>query len=238
MRLCDAVNQFIDREKPWDLAKDASKRAHLHDVVSDSINAFRIMTYCLAPILPRTAERVADLLDLPRPLRWEDIDIAIERIKPYQHLLTRIDPKQVTALVDANKESLQPVPPSSLARHAEQQQTEQPAAASHISIEDFAKLDLRVARIARAEHVEGADKLLRLTLDVGTLGTRTVFAGIKAAYAPEQLEGRLTVMVANLAPRKMKFGLSEGMILAASDDSGGPFLLAVDDGARPGMKAK
>jgi methionyl-tRNA synthetase len=114
-----------------------------------------------------------------------------------------------------------------------------PAAdAAHISIDDFSKIDLRIARIANAEHVEGADKLLRLTLDVGTLGTKQVFAGIKSAYAPETLVGRLTVMVANLAPRKMKFGMSEGMVLAASDERGGPFLLSPDNGAQPGMKVK
>ena len=231
MRVCDAVNQRIDRDKPWELAKDPSQRAKLHDVVSDAINAFRILTYYLAPILPTTAAKVAEMLDVPQPLKWTDLDLAIAGAAPYKHLMTRIDPKQVTALVDANKESLQPS--ASPARAAEQ-----PSQAATITIEDFARLDLRVARIASAEHVEGADKLLKLTLDVGALGTRTVFAGIKAAYAPDKLEGRLTVMVANLAPRRMKFGLSEGMILAASDDSGGPFLLAVDDGAKPGMKAK
>jgi len=239
MRLCDLVNRRVDSEKPWELVKDPSKRTHLHDFVSDCINAFRVLTYCLAPILPTTAERVAELLDLPQPLQWTDIDIAIEQVQPYKHLLTRIDPKQVTALVEANKESLQPVPPASPARHGEQQQhAEKPTASTHITIEDFAKLDLRVARIVAADHVEGADKLLKLTLDVGALGTRTVFAGIKAAYDPATLAGRLTVVVANLAPRKMKFGLSEGMILAASDETGGPFLLAVDEGAQPGMKAK
>ena len=232
MRLCDEVNQYIDRHKPWELARDPSQRARLHDIVSDCINAFRILTYCLAPVLPRTAENVAELLGMPRPLRWDHIDIAIERVKPYKHLLTRIDPKQVTALIEANKESLQQPAPAAAAP------AEKPAAAAQITIDDFAKLDLRVARIAEASHVEGADKLLKLTLDVGPLGTRTVFAGIKSAYAPEDLVGRLTVMVANLAPRKMKFGVSEGMILAASDESGGPFLLAVDEGAKPGMKAK
>ncbi len=238
MRVCDLVNQRIDRDKPWELAKDPGKRPPLHDVLSDSINAFRIVTYFLAPILPNTAQNVAELLGLPTPLQWSDIDVAIERVLPYKHLLTRIDPKQVTALVDANKESLQPTPPSP-ARHGEQQQdTEKSAASAHIGIDDFAKLDLRVARIVAADHVEGADKLLKLTLDVGALGTRTVFAGIKAAYDPEKLKGRLTIVVANLAPRKMKFGVSEGMILAASDESGGPFLLAVDEGATPGMKAK
>ena len=132
---------------------------------------------------------------------------------------------------------------SAPARHAEAQtHTAQPAPAAPttetISIDDFAKIDLRIARIANAEHVEGADKLLRLTLDVGDLGTRQVFAGIKSAYAPETLVGRLTVMVANLAPRKMKFGMSEGMVLAASDERGGPFLLSPDSGAQPGMKVK
>jgi methionyl-tRNA synthetase len=241
MRLCDDVNQYIDRNKPWELARDPSQRASLHDIVSDCINAFRILTYCLAPVLPKTAANVADLLGLPQPLRWADIDIAIDRVKPYKHLLTRIDPKQVTALVEANKESLQPVP--SPARHGEQQQSaEKPAAEPHVNIEDFAKLDLRVARIAKAEHVEGADKLLKLTLDVGSLGTRTVFAGIKSAYDPEQLNGRLTVMVANLAPRKMKFGLSEGMVLAAShtDDKAHPgvFVLEPWQGAEPGMRVR
>jgi methionyl-tRNA synthetase len=156
--------------------------------------------------------------------------------------MTRIDPATITAMVDANKQNLEPTPAPAPVRHAEAQvHAAQPAAApvgETISIDDFAKIDLRIARIANAEHVEGADKLLRLTLDLGELGTRQVFAGIKSAYAPETLVGRLTVMVANLAPRKMKFGMSEGMVLAASGDTPGLFILSPDSGAQPGMKVK
>jgi methionyl-tRNA synthetase len=149
--------------------------------------------------------------------------------------MTRIDPKQVQALVVANLESLPPMPHSPQ-RHAEAQVHHTPIAET-IGIEEFARVDLRIARIVNAEHVEGAEKLLKLTLDIGS-GTRTVFAGIKSAYDPAQLKGRLTVMVANLAPRKMKFGLSEGMVLAASGEAPGIFLLSPDDGAQPGMKVK
>ena len=160
--------------------------------------------------------------------------------------MTRVDPKQIEALVAANKESLKPAAPAphSQQRHAQHQENIVEAATSSaipsatISIDDFTKIDLRIARIANAEHVEGADKLLRLTLDLGELGTRQVFAGIKSAYAPEALVGRLTVMVANLAPRKMKFGMSEGMVLAASGDAPGLFILSPDSGAQPGLKVK
>jgi len=240
MEIADRVNQEYDRQQPWSLAKDPARRDELQNWCSRALHGFKLVTVLLAPVLPMTASKVArELFGLNRDFVWSDASVLPDSILPYQHLMTRIDPKQVTALVDANKESLQPTPQPSPARHAEQQQhAEKPAASAHITIDDFTKVDLRVARIVDAAHVEGADKLLKLTLDVGPIGTRTVFAGIKAAYDPDKLKGRLTVMVANLAPRKMKFGLSEGMILAASDDSGGPFLLAVDDGAKPGMKAK
>ena len=147
----------------------------------------------------------------------------------------------IDAMIDANKQNLEPTPAPAPVRHAEAQtHAAQPSApvAETIGIDDFAKIDLRIARIAEAAHVEGADKLLRLTLDLGPLGTRQVFAGIKSAYAPEALVGRLTVMVANLAPRKMKFGMSEGMVLAASGDAPGLFILSPDSGAEPGMKVK
>jgi len=239
MELADAANQYVDANKPWELAKSPDDTARLHAVCSAAIGFFRLLTLYLKPVLPRLAEQVEGFLHIA-PLTWTDAAADLPAghvIGDYKHLMTRIDPKQVTALVDANKESLQPAP--SPARHAEQQQhAEKPAASAHIAIDDFLKLDLRVARIVDADHVQGADKLLRLDLDVGALGPRTVFAGIKSRYDPAQLKGRLTIVVANLAPRKMKFGTSEGMILAASDDSGGPFLLAVDDGAQPGMKAK
>jgi methionyl-tRNA synthetase len=175
------------------------------------------------------------------------------RIKRYEHLMTRVDPKRITALIEANKESLQPAAPQrSPTKKAEQPvNTQSPSpqpspargegevgGAPQINIDDFAKIDLRVARITMAEHVEGADKLLKLTLDVGALGPRQVFAGIKSAYDPATLVGKLTVIVANLAPRKMKFGVSEGMVLAASGEAPGVFLLSPDLGAQPGMRVK
>jgi methionyl-tRNA synthetase len=239
MALADLANRYVDVNRPWEIAKSPERSEELHSVCSTALALFRDLTLYLKPVLPQLAAAVERMLQI-EPLAWAHAWQHLpagHAIRPYQHLMTRIEPKQVTALVDANKESLQPTP-SSAPQGEQQKNAEKPAAEAHIDIEDFAKLDLRVARIAKAEHVEGADKLLKLTLDVGNLGTRTVFAGIKAAYDPAQLDGRLTVMVANLTPRKMKFGVSEGMILAASDDSGGPFLLAVDEGARPGMKAK
>ena len=172
-------------------------------------------------------------------LTWDGLhSLALENIQPYQHLMTRLDPKNIEAMVDANTHNLEPATAPAPVRHAEAQVHAAPPVAETISIDDFNKIDLRIARITSAEHVEGADKLLRLTLDLGALGTRQVFAGIKSAYAPETLVGRLTVMVANLAPRKMKFGLSEGMVLAASGDTPGLFILAPDVGAEPGMKVK
>jgi len=174
------------------------------------------------------------------PLQWEDLGNTLpqgHRINAYEHLMTRIDPKQIDAMIEANKPTLIPATDShSPTRHAEAQQHATAPIADTISIDDFSKIDLRVARIVNAEQVEGADKLLKLTLDIGT-EQRTVFAGIKSAYDPEKLKGRLTVMVANLAPRKMKFGLSEGMVLAAGDGSG-LYLLGPDEGAQPGMRIK
>lgn len=166
------------------------------------------------------------------------------KINNYKHLMTRLDPKLIEAMVAANQESLKPMTePHSQQRHAEAQQhtpsSPLPAGVGDfISIDDFMKVDLRVAKIVNAEHVEGAEKLLKLTLDIGEAKPRTVFAGIKSAYDPEKLKGRMTVMVANLAPRKMKFGLSEGMVLAASGESPGLFILGPDDGAQPGMRVK
>ncbi|MBS1218034.1 MAG: methionyl-tRNA synthetase [Proteobacteria bacterium] len=254
MRHTDRINELFDSAKPWELAKRMTDRGsresregkELHSVCSDCISAFKIMTYALAPILPITSERIAKLIDLPLPLKWANIDRHCTKILPYQHLMTRVDPKQIEALVAANKESLKPAAPAphSQQRHAQHQENIVEAATSSaipsatISIDDFTKIDLRIARIANAEQVEGADKLLKLTLDVGPLGTKQVFAGIKAAYDPEQLKGRLTVMVANLAPRKMKFGMSEGMVLAASGEAPGLYLLAPDSGAQPGMRIK
>jgi methionyl-tRNA synthetase len=243
MALADRANQFVNEEKPWELAKKEGGEQALRRVCSEAINLFRLLTLYLKPVLPQLAANVERFLNIG-PLAWADAASLIpdeHHINEYAHLMTRIDPKQIDALVEANKESLAPTPaplPHSQQRHAEHQQhAEEKTAVSHISIDDFGKVDLRIARIANAEHVEGAEKLIKLTLDLGT-ETRTVFAGIKAAYDPATLKGRLTVMVANLAPRKMKFGLSEGMVLAASGEGPGIFLLSPDSGAQPGMRVK
>ncbi|MGB7597403.1 MAG: methionine--tRNA ligase subunit beta, partial [Gallionella sp.] len=258
MSLADLANSFTDQFKPWDLAKDESKSELLHAVCSNLLEVFRLLTIYLKPILPKLASDVESFLNLDKPLSWGDIHHSLtgeHQINDYKHLMTRLDPKLVEAMVGANKESLSPSPSPasgggepahSQQRHAAHQQQEakkavtaaENDAGAFISIDDFMKVDLRVAKIVNAEHVEGAEKLLKLTLDIGEENPRTVFAGIKSVYNPEKLKGRMTVMVANLAPRKMKFGLSEGMVLAASGEAPGLFILSPDDGAQPGMRIK
>ncbi len=234
MRIADRVNERFDQAKPWELAKDPARRDELHDVCTDALLAFRALTYYLAPVLPDVAKRVATMFGLPSSLAWSDIERTAESIRPYEHLITRVDPNRMDALLEGPKATLTP----SLSPAGGRAEKESAASAAQISIDDFAKIDLRIARIANAEAVEGADKLVKLTLDIGEARTRTVFAGIKSAYKPQDLVGRLTPMVANLAPRKMKFGLSEGMVLAASGDGPGIYLLAPDTGAKPGMRVK
>jgi methionyl-tRNA synthetase len=225
MAVADRINQDFDGRQPWILAKDPAKRAELQDICSRTLYGFKLLSVLLAPVLPAVSERVArDLFGLDRPFRWSDALLPPARVNPYQHLMTRVDPKQLDALFEADAPAAAALPAAAPA-----------TAEATISIDEFKRLDLRVARIVSAEHVAGSDKLLKLTLDIGT-GTRTVFAGIKSAYDPATLAGRLTIMVANLAPRKMKFGVSEGMVLAASDESGGPHLLSPDSGATPGMR--
>ncbi|MBP6188537.1 MAG: methionine--tRNA ligase [Azonexus sp.] len=247
MALTDAANQYVDSVKPWELAKQEGKELELHAACTNALNLFRLLTVLLKPILPVVVGKVEKFLNIA-PLTWTDTGSLLAAghgINTYEHLMTRVDAKLIEKLVEANKESLAPTQEQqSQQRHAEHQQNEVKAESPwepFCNIDDFMKIDLRIARIANAEHVEGADKLVRLTLDVGNNETRNVFAGIKAAYDPAQLVGRLTVMVANLAPRKMKFGLSEGMVLAASDTEGktpGIFLLSPDSGAQPGMRVK
>ncbi|MFO7304986.1 MAG: methionine--tRNA ligase [Gammaproteobacteria bacterium] len=231
MDLADEMNAAIDREKPWEIAKDATQTERLHRVCSDCIHAFRRLTLYLAPILPRTAEKAASFLGLSLPLRWSQLDEdAAGTIQPYTHLIQRVDPTLLDKLFESAPAAQTNAAASSSAA----------ASASHrgeITIDDFNKLDLRIAKILKAETVEGADKLLKLTLDIGD-AQRTVFAGIRAAYSPEQLTGRLTVVVANLKPRKMRFGVSEGMVLAAGPGGKDIFLLSPDAGATPGMKVK
>ncbi len=247
MSLADRINGEIAVAEPWKLAKDEARRAPLHDICSRALHGFYVLSILLRPVLPALTGRVArELFGMARDFEWRDLATTPSTIQPYQHLMTRIEQRQVDALIAANRESLAPAPEQqSQQRHAEHQQhTEnkvQAEATPHITIDDFAKVDLRIARIVDAGHVEGAEKLIRLSLDIGEQQPRQVFAGIKSAYDPAALVGRLTVMVANLAPRKMKFGLSEGMVLAASDTddkNSGLFLLSPDSGATPGMKVK
>lgn len=248
MAFADRINQYIAEQKPWDLAKQEGQEAALHRVCSTAIRLFRDLTVFLKPVLPSLAAQVERFLQV-EALQWQDLQTPLADghvIAAYDHLITRIDPKHVEAMVEANKESLQPTAnvqasaqPAAAAKVANTQVTgDKQEADNYISIDDFSKVDLRIARIVNAEHVEGAEKLLRLSLDIGEDQPRQVFAGIKSAYDPESLKGRLTVMVANLAPRKMKFGLSEGMVLAASDERGGPYILSPDSGAQPGMRVK
>jgi methionyl-tRNA synthetase len=265
MRLVDEINAWIDAVKPWELARNPANDARLHEACSQMINVFRLLTVLVKPVLPKLASDVEAFLNT-ETLHWRTLDSLLaagHQIQPYKHLMTRVEGKQIQALVDANRDTLQPSAPPAATQSAntaarvkqptqdkeksvdlnaqmpvEGEQQRAAADAAQIKIDDFSKVDLRIARIANAEHVEGADKLLKLTLDVGALGTKQVFAGIKSAYDPQTLIGRLTVMVANLAPRKMKFGMSEGMVLAASGDGPGLFILSPDSGAEPGMKVK
>lgn len=250
MRLADQANGFVAEKAPWVLAKQEGQDALLQEVCSDALEMFRLLTLYLKPVLPKLATEIEQFLNIAT-LTWAVVDASLpaqHSINSYEHLITRVDIKQIEAMTEANKENLQATPapaavaaPHSEQRHAQHQQNEANAEAeeaAYISIDDFTKVDLRIARIANAEHVEGAEKLLKLTLDIGEEKPRQVFAGIKSAYDPATLIGRLTVMVANLAPRKMKFGISQGMVLAASDERGGPFILSPDSGAQPGMRVK
>jgi methionyl-tRNA synthetase len=236
MALADRANQYIDEKKPWVLAKQDGADAELHAVCSMGINLYRALIGYLRPVLPGTAEKSEAFLRVP-PLTWEAIAAPLlgHVIGPFEPLLTRVDPKQVQAMLEASKEDLarRDAPPPVAAPPAPASEPIGP----QIAFEDFAKVDLRIARIVSAQPVEGAEKLLELTLDLGG-ETRKVYAGIKSAYAPAALEGRLTVMVANLAPRKMRFGTSEGMVLAAGPGGKDIFLLAPDSGAQPGMRVK
>ena len=246
MALTDGANQYVDSVKPWELAKQEGKDSELHAACSNALNLFRLLTVLLKPVLPATAAKVEAFMNLA-PLTWADAGTLLaggHAINAYSHLMTRVDAKQIEALIEANKQSLAPAAVEAPAKPAAKAAEKKEALAitdGLCSIDDFMKVDLRIAKIVNAEHVDGADKLVRLTLDIGEENTRNVFAGIKAAYDPAHLVGRLTVMVANLAPRKMKFGLSEGMVLAASDLDGktpGLYLLSPDSGAQPGMRVK
>ncbi len=233
MRLTDLANADIAEAAPWVKAKQDGNdaRSALALDCSAALEMFRLITIYLKPVLPELAEKIEKFLNIPE-LSWSSVNAPFQsghQINQYEHLITRIDPKAIAAMIEDNKINLEKT--ATATKHEASKD-------DYIKIDDFTKVDLRIAKIVTAEHVEGADKLLKLTLDIGEANTRQVFAGIKSAYDPSSLEGRLTIMVANLAPRKMKFGLSEGMVLAASDESGGPFILSPDAGAQPGMRVK
>jgi methionyl-tRNA synthetase len=260
MELADSVNAYVDTAKPWDQAKDPANAVALHETCSVSLEAFRLLSLALKPVLPKVVEAAESFLGIA-PLAWADANAPLSSahaINAYKHLMTRVEQKQIDALLTANRGSLQPVAAGAEAQTADAKSKAKAhakaTAATHgdtqakaedsgiISIDDFAKIDLRIAKIVDCKAVEGSDKLLQLTLDVGEEKTRNVFSGIKSAYQPEQLIGKFTVMVANLAPRKMKFGMSEGMVLAASaaDEKAEPglYILEPHSGAKPGMRVK
>jgi len=229
MSLADAANEYIAAKAPWQLAKEEGREQEVQDICSLGINLFRALMIYLKPVLPAMAADAETFLKSPLDWPAKIEPLLNHRIDNFKPLMQRVDPDRVTAMLEASKEILAETTSAPLCGPL----MEEPLAAE-IGFEDFIKVDLRVARIVAANAVEGADKLLQLTLDIGG-ETRTVFSGIKAAYQPEDLEGRLTVLVANLAPRKMRFGLSEGMVLAAGDKQG-IYLLSPDSGAQPGQR--
>ncbi len=237
MLLADEANQYIDRMKPWALIREDGREQEVHDICTMGINLFRALMIYLKPVLPLMAHKAEAFLNI-EPLLWRDISSPLldHEIKRFKPLMTRIEQEKIDAMIEESRQDLQTSKNSGNGEQPNDHLQSMPIA-DQITIEDFMKVDLRIARITKAEHVEGADKLLRLTLDIGG-ENRTVFAGIKSAYRPEDLEDRLTVMVANLAPRKMRFGMSEGMVLAAGPGGGDIFLLSPDSGAAPGMKVK
>ncbi len=234
MALADKANQYIDTAQPWVIAKQSERDGELHAVCSQGINLFRVLMAYLKPIIPTTVQKAEEFLN--ETLQWRSVQSPLlgHTIAKFSHMMQRVEQSNVDALLEASKEDIKTMQESS-------KPTSGPLAtdpiADTIAFEDFAKVDLRIARIVKADHVEGAEKLLQLTLDLGG-ETRNVFAGIKSAYSPEQLQGKLTVMVANLAPRKMRFGVSEGMVLAAGPGGKDLWILNPDDGAQPGMKVK
>ena len=231
--LADQANQFIDEQKPWVLAKTDKSDPAIQRACSIGINCFRYLMILLKPVMPTLAEKAEVFLNVD-PLKWSDLGSVLENhtIANFKPLAKRIEPEQIQNMLDATKAGL------GVDESADDDNTDDHGCepiADEIDFKDFMKVDLRVAKIVNAEHVEGSDKLLRLELDVG-VGTRQVFSGIKSHYQPDDLKGRLTVMVANLKPRKMRFGVSEGMVLCAGDDDAGLFLLNPDSGAQPGQR--
>lgn len=234
----DRANQFIDRERPWDLAKDSKAQDKLRDVCTVGLNLFRQLAVYLAPVLPRLAQQTGRLLDEPI-VSWDQSQRPLtgKAVKRFEHMLVRARREQVDAMLQASREQeTPPSPPQPHVHDTDEPLKAEPLAEKVISIEEFENVDLRVARIVAAEDVPEAKKLLKLTLSLGGQHRRTVFAGIKEAYKPQDLVGRLVVCCVNLAPRRMKFGLSEGMILASGPGGRDIYLISPDDGAKPGQR--
>jgi methionyl-tRNA synthetase len=247
MTLADEANRYIDETKPWVLAKQEGADAQLQAVCTQGLNLFRVLAAALKPVLPRVAAQAEGFLRAP-VTTWDDVatPLLARDIAPYSPLFTRIDPKQIDAMTEASKDTLQPAAAEATAnttaatgaKPAAPEKIAAPTPAT-VTIDDFAKLDLRIGKVLECGFVEGSDKLLRFLLDAGDLGQRQIFSGIRGSYAePANLVGRSVVFIANLAPRKMRFGLSEGMILSAGFDGGSLFLLDADDGAAPGMPVR
>jgi methionyl-tRNA synthetase len=235
MALCDRANEYIDRKEPWKLKKNPEQHAAMRDVCSVALNLYRQIIVYLAPVPPKLAEQSAELLGADCS-RWASAKAPLigTPVGKFKHLATRVDPKAIERIVAASKQAL---PTEAVASSADDGAAlEAEPLAETCSFDDFVNVDLRVARVLSAENVPEAKKLLKLTLGLGGNEQRTVFAGIKAAYEPEALVGRLVVMVANLAPRKMKFGVSEGMVVAAGPGGKDVFLLSPDSGAKPGQR--
>ncbi|MFI3138345.1 MAG: methionine--tRNA ligase [Methylococcaceae bacterium] len=231
MALADKANQYIDEKKPWLMAKVEGQERELQQVCSMGINLFRLLMAYLKPVIPVLATEAEKFLAIESQ-PWPVIATPLIKhaINPFEALMTRVEADKIQAIVDASKENLQATAPTVKAKQFE-------PIAPTIEFDDFAKIDLRIAKIIKAEHVEGAEKLLQLTVDIGD-ETRNILAGIKSAYAPEALEGKLTLVIANLAPRKMRFGLSEGMVLAAGPGGKDIWVLSPDEGATAGMRVK
>lgn len=238
MGLADRANKYVDDKAPWTLRKDPARAAEVQDACTVTLNLFRQIAVYLAPVLPRLAAQAGQLLQAPIQ-RWEDAQtpLAGTSISKFEHLMKRVELAQVHAMTEEGMEAVsQPAASASPWNDGPEPIAAEPLVAEHCTIDDFVKVDLRVARVVAANEVAGADKLLQLTLSLGGEGTRNVFAGIKSAYKPEDLVGRLVILCANLAPRKMKFGVSEGMVLAAGAGGKEIFLLNPDSGAKPGHR--
>jgi methionyl-tRNA synthetase C-terminal region/beta chain len=250
MALADEANKYIDDTKPWVIAKQEGSDAELQAVCTQGLNLFRVLAAALKPVMPRTTAAAEAFLNAPVQA-WSDLDqpLTAHAIAPYQALFTRIDTKLIDAMTDASRDTLAAAPAAATTGKKAEKPAKVEAAApaakaegdapQYIGIDDFAKLDLRIGKVLECGFVEGSDKLLRFKLDAGDLGERQIFSGIRASYGePEKLVGRSVVFIANLAPRKMRFGISEGMILSAGFDGGALALLDADEGAAAGMPVR